>query len=144
MKTEIDFRQIPFEYALCLNEQCPKADSCLRQLCVQNMPADKEYWNIVSPKRLAALKGDCPFFRSNRKVRYAKGFINMLDSLPYNKRKATISHLMGCFGQRTYYRVRKGERQLSPDEQQTVLNIIRQHHPDIIPEFDAYTEGYVW
>lgn len=144
MKTEIDFHQIPFEYALCLNEQCPNADSCLRRLCVQHMPADKEYWNIVSPKRLAALKGDCPFYRSSRKVRYAKGFINMLDSLPYNKRKATISHLMGCFGQRTYYRVRKGERLLSPDEQQTVLNIIRQHHPDIIPKFDTYTEGYVW
>lgn len=144
MKAEIDFRQVPFEYALCLNDQCPKADSCLRRLCVQSMPAEKECWNIVSPKRLADLKGDCPFFRSNRKVRYAKGCINMLDCLPYNKRKATINHLMACFGQRTYYRVRKGERLLSPDEQQTVLDIIKQHYADTTSEFDAYIEDYAW
>lgn len=144
MKEEIDFNQIPFDYALCLNDQCPRAATCLRQLSVQSVPAEKEYWNIISPKRLAALKGDCPFFRSNRKVRYARGFMNMLDNLPYNKRRSVIASLISYFGQRTYYRNRKGERLLTPDEQQAVLNIIKRHGASTSQEFDLYEEDYMW
>ena len=70
----------------CLNEQCPKAATCLRQLAMQSMPTEKDYWKIISPKRLATVKGECPFYRSSQKARYAKGFMNMLNSLPYNKR----------------------------------------------------------
>ena len=85
MKEEISFTQVPFDYPLCLNGQCPKAATCLRQLAMQSMPTEKDYWKIISPKRLATVKGECPFYRSSQKARYAKGFMNMLNSLPYNK-----------------------------------------------------------
>ena len=57
MKEEISFTQVPFNYPLCLNEQCPKAATCLRQLAMQSMPTEKDYWKIISPKRLATVKG---------------------------------------------------------------------------------------
>ena len=114
MKEEISFTQVPFNYPLCLNEQCPKAATCLRQLAMQSMPTEKDYWKIISPKRLATVKGECPFYRSSQKARYAKGFMNMLNSLPYNKRGIAIANLIAGFGQRTYYRARKGERLLLP------------------------------
>lgn len=144
MNEKIDFKQIPTDYPLCLNERCPQAAGCLHQLSVQAMPAEKEYWNIISPKRTATIKGDCPFFRSSRKARYAKGFMNMLDSLPYNKRRGVISSLIACFGQRTYYRIRKGERLLTPDEQQTVRNIIKRYGTSASLEFDDYEEDFMW
>ena len=142
MKEEIDFNQIPFDYPLCLNERCPQADGCLRQLSVASMPAEKDCWSII--KRLATIKGDCPFFRSSRKVRYAKGFMNILDNLPYNQRRSIIVSLIAYFGQRTYYRSRKGERLLTPDEQQAVLNIIKRHNATTSQEFDGYEEDYLW
>ena len=117
MKEEISFTQVPFDYPLCLNGQCPKAATCLRQLAMQSMPTEKDYWKIISPKRLATVKGECPFYRSSQKARYAKGFMNMLNSLPYNKRGIAIANLIAGFGQRTYYRARKGERLLLPEEQ---------------------------
>ena len=144
MKEEIDFNQIPFDYPLCLNERFPQADGCLRQLSVESMPAEKDCWSIISPKRLATIKGDCPFFRSSRKVRYAKGFMNILDNLPYNQRRSIIVSLIAYFGQRTYYRSRKGERLLTPDEQQAVLNIIKRHNATTSQEFDGYEEDYLW
>ncbi len=49
----------------------------------------------------------------------------MLNSLPYNKRGIAIANLIAGFGQRTYYRARKGERLLLPEEQQSVLNVFR-------------------
>ena len=127
MKEEISFTQVPFDYPLCLNGQCPKAATCLRQL-----------------KRLATVKGECPFYRSSQKARYAKGFMNMLNSLPYNKRGIAIANLIAGFGQRTYYRARKGERLLLPEEQQSVLNVFRHLDAGMATEFDSYAEGYLW
>ena len=48
------------------------------------------------------------------------------------------------FGRRTYYRVRKGERPLSPDEQKSMLNILKQCGINDPGKFDAYFEAYDW
>ena len=129
MKEEISFTQVPFDYPLCLNGQCPKAATCLRLLAMQSMPTEKDYWKIISPKRLATVKGECPFY---------------LNSLPYNKRGIAIANLIAGFGQRTYYRARKGERLLLPEEQQSVLNVFRHLDAGMATEFDSYAEGYLW
>lgn len=52
MKEKLDFSEVPYQYAMCLNQQCPKADTCLRQLTEQSVPEEVEYWSIISPKRL--------------------------------------------------------------------------------------------
>ena len=144
MKEEIDFTKVPYQYAMCLNRKCSKANTCLTQLTEQSVPEKIEYWDILSPKHLAALQGDCPYYRSNTKVRYAKGFIKILEALPYKQMQAVISHLMSFFGRRTYYRVRKGERLLTPSEQQRILTILKNcgvTHPQ---DFDVYVEDYDW
>lgn len=144
MEKEIDFLRVPYRYPMCLNRECPKADTCLRQLTEQSVPADIKHWFIISPKHLTALKDACPHYRSSAKVRYAKGFIKILENLPYKQMQNIISRLTDYFNLRTYYRVRKGERLLSPFEQQKVLNILRNcgvSHPQ---EFDAYIEVYDW
>lgn len=144
MKTGTNHFQVPYNYQLCLNKECPQANSCLRQLVEQSMPSDIQSWNIISPKYLATLKGTCPHYRSSTKVRLAKGFAKLLDSLPHKQMQAAIAQLLAYFGRRTYYRVRKGERLLSPSEQKVMLNILKNcgisHHK----EFDAYLEEYDW
>ncbi len=42
------------------------------------------------------------------------------------------------------YRVRKGERPLSPDEQKSMLNILKQCGINDPGKFDAYFEAYDW
>ena len=145
MKENIDFSEVPYEYALCLNRQCPKADTCLRQLVKRIVPQKVEYWTIVSPKYTDTItKGNCLYYRSNIKARYAKGFIGILENLPHKKMESAISQLMSFFGRRTYYRVRKGERLLSPFEQEQVLNILKHCSVNSPLEFDAYSEVYDW
>ena len=126
MEEEIDFTKVPYQYAMCLNRECSKANTCL------------------SPKHLAAQQGNCPYYRSNVKVRYAKGFIRMLEDLPYKQMQTVISHLMSYFGRRTYYRIRKGERLLTPSEQQRILNILKNCGATHLQNFDAYVEDYDW
>lgn len=144
MEEEIDFTKVPYQYAMCLNRECSKANTCLRLLTAQSVPEKIEYWVIISPKHLAAQQGNCPYYRSNVKVRYAKGFIRMLEDLPYKQMQTVISHLMSYFGRRTYYRIRKGERLLTPSEQQRILNILKNCGVTHLQNFDAYVKDYDW
>lgn len=144
MKEELDLSTMPSQYSFCLNHQCPKATTCLRQLAEQSITNEVKYWSVISPKHLATLKGDCPYYRSSQKVRYAKGFIAILGELPHKQMEVVISRLIGHFNQRTYYRVRKGERPLSPSEQRSVLRIIKNCGTTKALEFDAYYEDYDW
>ena len=107
------------------------------------MPPSR-YLPIISPKYLSTVKGGCPHYRSSTKVRYAQGFIGILENLPYKQMQTVILHLMNYLGRRTYYRARKGERLLSPSEQQHILNILRNCGITTTQEFDAYVEDYDW
>lgn len=144
MEEEHNLMEVPFNYPLCLKRECPRASTCLRQLVEQEMSDSVEFCMLVSPKRLATLEGDCPYYRPHVKVSYAKGFIGILENLPNKQMKSVISHLISQFGQRTYYRVRKGERLLSPTEQRVVLGILRRCGVDEPQKFDAYVEDYAW
>ena len=115
MKEEIDFTKVPYQYAMCLNRKCSKANTCLRQLTEQSVPENIEHWIIISPKYLSTVKGGCPHYRSSTKVRYAQGFIGILENLPYKQMQTVILHLMNYLGRRTYYRARKGEQQRKGD-----------------------------
>ena len=144
IKEKIDFSIVPHQYSMCLNSKCPKASTCLRQLAEQSATEDLQYWSIISPKHLATLKGACPYYRPDTKMRYAKGFVGILENLPHKQMQAIVPYLMVALGRRTYYRVRKGERLLSESEQQMIRNIFKRHGINVALEFDAYIEDYDW
>lgn len=144
MKEKINFPEVPNQYPMCLNRECNKADTCLRQLVEQNVPADIPYWNIISPKHLATQDGPCPYYRPATKVQFSKGFIRFLNTLPHKLLLTVTSQLTAHFGRRTYFRIRKGERLLSPAEQQQLLAILKNCGVSDPLEFDAYIESYDW
>lgn len=145
MNIEINYLQVPYDYKICLNQGCHQAATCLRQLVEQNVPDSVQSWTIVSPKYLASLKeGTCPYYRSATKVYFGKGFIKLLENLPHKQMQTVISHLIGYFSRRTYYRARKGERLLSPSEQKDILGILKNCGVLHAVEFDAYVEDYDW
>lgn len=134
----------PISTRCALTDNVRKADTCLRQLAEQHVPEEVEHWTIISPKCLATVKGDYPYYRSNIKAYYAKGFIGILENLPHKQMENVVAHLMSLFNRRTYYRARKGERLLSPAEQQQVLNILKHCGVVQFPKFDEYIETYDW
>lgn len=144
MEKEHNLTHVPHDYPVCLNRECPKASTCLRQIVEQELPDSVEYLVVINPRNQNTLKGDCPHYRSNAKVRYAKGFTKLLESLPHKQMQNIIPLIVSRFSQRTYYRIRKGERLLSPAEQEDLLNIFRRCGVTQVPEFDAYVEDYVW
>ena len=110
---------------------------------MQSMPTEKDYWKIISPKRLATVKGECPFYRSSQKARYAKGFMNMLNSL---LQQAGNRHRQPDSRLRPAHLLPRPQRRtlLLPEEQQSVLNVFRHLDAGMATEFDSYVEGYLW
>lgn len=144
MKEELDFSEVPHQYTACLHQQCPKADTCLRRLVEISMPDNINDWSFIPPRHLAAQQGSCPYYRPRNRVRYARGFINILNEMPYKQMQEIVFHLTNYFNRRTYYRVRKGERSLSPSEQQGMRNILKKHGVEEPWEFDSYFDSYDW
>ena len=144
MKEKIDSSDIPTSYLLCMKQDCPKATTCLRRIAEQQIGDEVKLWHVISPKYQEKQTDRCAYFRPADKLTYALGFIGMLDRMPYKLMQEAICKLMRRFGRRTYYRVRKGERPLSPYEQKSMLNILKQCGINDPGKFDAYFEAYDW
>ena len=144
MKDTIDYSKVPTNYLICLNRECPKAENCLRQLVAEVTPVEVKQLNIINPKYLSSLKSDCPYYKVPQKIRYAKGFIKMLENMPHKQMLSASRSLRAHFGRMMYFRVRKGDRLLSPAEQQKLLVIVGRCGVSQPHDFDKYIESYEW
>jgi hypothetical protein len=59
-------KTVPFNYARCYNEQCPKACNCLRRVAALLTTADTSYISIVNPMCIPATGSfELPTFNPN-------------------------------------------------------------------------------
>lgn len=137
-----DFNNVPDWWPVCQNADCPQSADCLRFVACQNMPTTVTVWPCVMP---GSLRADvCPFFVKNEKVRLARGFKKMFarvdsrDDLFTIRRKLT--DYLGSKG--TYYRYKDGDKILSPEQQQWILQLFGQYGYTEGLEFDEYIDGY--
>ena len=136
--------KVPNNYTLCIKGDCPKAANCLRHVSVAMMPAEVERWQIVSPAYLAQMGGECPHYRSAEKVQYARGFVRMMSAMTVHQAHAFKGDSLAAFGMNMYYRMRRGERLITPTEQEAIYQMLEKQGVTTRPEFDAYVEDYLW
>ena len=136
--------KVPNNYTLCIKSNCPKAANCLRHVAMAMMPAEVERWQIVSPAFLAQMEGECPMYRSAEKVQYARGFVRMMSAMTVHQAHAFKGDIIAAFGMNMYYRMRRGERLITPTEQETIYQMLEKQGVTTRPEFDAYVEDYLW
>ena len=136
--------KVPTNYTLCIKGNCPKAANCLRHMAVAMMPAEVQRWSIVSPAYLAQMEGECPMYRSAEKVRYARGFVRMVRTLPVNISEMVMHKLIARFGRNGYYDMRKGKLAIAPAEQEIIRIVVAECDAQQEVEFDGYEMGYQW
>ena len=137
-------RTVPTNYMLCLKSDCPKATMCLRHKATLMIPADVMKWSILSPAYLAQMKGECPHYRSAEKVRYARGFVRMIRTLPVNISEMVAQKLIARFGRNAYYDMRKGKRTIAPTEQNVIIAVVAERGAQQEVVFDSYEENFQW
>ena len=135
---------VPNNYTLCIKGDCPKAANCLRHVSVAMMPTEVQKWSILSPAYLAQMEGECPHYRSAEKVQYARGFVRMMSAMTVHQAHAFKGNIIAEFGMNMYYRMRRGERLITPTEQEEIYQMLEQQGVTTRPEFDAYEKDYLW
>lgn len=143
-KTPQTSGEVPTSYTLCIKSDCPKAAMCLHYKATQMIPADVMKWSILSPAYLAQTEGECPHYRSAEKVKYARGFVRMIRTLPVNISEMVAQKLIARFGRNAYYDMRKGKRAIAPAEQEIILSVVAECGAPQEVVFDSYEEGYQW
>ncbi|MBQ6063093.1 MAG: hypothetical protein IJK42_03515 [Prevotella sp.] len=122
---------VPPMWQLCFCDGCPRHAECLRYATGQHVPEDRTWGPAIFPT--AYRNGPCRHFKAIRTVKAAYGFaplfreVKQKDFTPLrNKMKAYLG------GHGTYYRYNRGERLLTPAQQQWILDLFARH---------GYTEG---
>lgn len=142
-KITFQLSDVPGNFPLCLNADCPLAERCLHYMVRKMVPAKELVLHVFNPE---AVKGgeDCEHFRALKLDRYAKGFIRFQEEMKPRQYAVFSGSLMAHFGRNAYYERRRGERLLPPTEQKVVLNAL--HRAGIAEdfEFDDYEYRINW
>ena len=138
----IDFHDIPEWWPICPNSNCPLADQCLRHAAYLQVPPSVTSWSCVLPT--AVKDGQCPFFEQYEKVTMARGFNKLYDQLHgrdnHHDVRMALTALFGSKG--SYYRYKNGEKALTPQQQEAVLDIFSNRGIEGELRFDEYDLVY--
>lgn len=140
-----------YEYCFAGSGKCPKAASCLRSIAAQLLSESEEPQprsvRVVNPlyvERLADFSA-CECYRSSEPLRYARGMTRLFDEVPAKLLATVRRRVMGCFScERYYYHSRKGERPITPTEQQRIAAVFKDAGIAAKPKFDGYEQGLDW
>ena len=141
MVLQLQFSDIPHDWAICVQHDCPLAGSCLRHHAGTLAPDDLKHRDCVLPGARSA--DGCALFVEDQPVRLAHGMKGLLAGVSYKDVHALHKHLYGIFGSTSqYYRYRDGRWPISPRQQERVAALFRKFGFKGEPRFDSYSEGY--
>lgn len=125
-------------FALCTMQECALKDKCERAKGFLTLEETDKTFMCVNPV-LATGKEDCPMARVAKPTKLAYGFINLLDMLPKKISDLLAEKLRFDYGRNPYYERRRGDRALYPEEQEMIINYLKNNGVDV-PEdpFDRY------
>lgn len=141
----IRFEDIPHQYGLCLNDDCPLAHKCLRHLALEALPESKNFATILLPGRCTPrADGTYTYYHSNTKVRYACGFRSVLTQFPVQVLNNFRDYLIMVYPRNKYFKIRRGDIHLSPKEQEFIIRVAKEQGFQGEFTFDKYEEDYLW
>lgn len=142
MNEEI-YKNIPTTYPLCLHDDCPKADTCLRQLAFRQHAGQGLYLRLLNPTRCPKQE-NCLHYADNKPVIFAKGFTNFQKKM-FPDQYAKFMNILIChFGRNPYFMRRRGDTLLPPKEQEIIKRALKKSGITQPMEFDQYVEGINW
>lgn len=144
MENTIDYSGAPRGFALCSSTVCVKADSCLRHLAFEAASHDEPFLHMVNPYLAEQSPQGCKHFVETKKVRYARGFMQLVRTMPVGVAPTFRSTLFSLFGRKKYYRYRKGDILISPEVQARIVATVNRLGIQVEDCFDAYEERFNW
>ena len=123
---EFDFDAVPYNWAICFNNDCPLAEQCQRKLAGDHTPASLKVTTCVTPRALK--DGKCSEFFPIKVVTMACGFSQIFQpvlKLHFTSMRKSMTEYL--HGKKMYYEYRKGERLLNPKQQAWINRLFEQY-----------------
>ena len=139
---ELTYQEVPTRFPLCFNHECAKNACCMHYQAGLLLPDDCHHGPAIYPT--AWRNGECKYFREKRLVLKAWGFTHLYDNLPRKDKSAARQRVMSYIssGCGPYYRYHHGERLLSPELQEAIMNILATFGSTDGLRFDHYVEDW--
>ena len=145
MKQELLIKQAKEGYTVCYVESCPLRNHCLRWLVGQNVPTTASTYRCVNPHFEGVATDDCPMYRNDQKVRFAKGMLHTFTSDMPKRVESAVRYGVIRLTNRTYYfEYRNGSRLIPPALQENIRKLFRDNGWTADVQFDGYVEDYDW
>lgn len=144
------FDEVPKQFHLCVNAECPWRDTCLRQIAMRLLPDSEQRIRIINPNLTAHPEADtqggaaCPFYKPNRTITYARGFINMEEQMTVAQFRSYRAQFLAAYGKNPFYERRKGAIALSPQEQAFIRRMLISIGFTVDNPFDSIEERVDW
>jgi len=134
-----NFREVPPSWRFCFCSDCPKCDDCLRFQTGKHIPESMTWGSAVFPT--AYKNGACRHFKQIRFIHAAYGFSPLFSDVKqkdYTALRNRIKAYLGGHG--TYYRYNRGEKLLTPEQQEWVLRLFAHYGYSENMAFENYCD----
>lgn len=134
---------VPPLFGRCANTTCSQCATCLRALAWSQDKGERAYMPTLSPA-LATGDEHCAHYCKAEALRYARGFTRMMNQMSRQGYDRFRDWGIGHFGHTFFYEMRRGEKAISPEQQDYLLNMARKVGLTDGLEFDTYEESIAW
>lgn len=142
MKKELEYKNIPYGYEHCFNENCQLRDKCMHYQVYLLKPDERLVGPTVYPS--AWKSGKCLRFSEVKLVQMAWGFSQIYKNVPHylqTEARRSVIHYFSR-GKGPYYRYHHGENKLTPGQQADIMNILSQYGSTDGLMFDHYETDF--
>lgn len=120
------------------------AATCLHHIAyTMMMEQNEEYLQLINPARCSKDES-CIYYRDKKPVIFARGFTNFQKRMYPQQYDQFMTTLCFHFGRNQYFKLRRGDILLPPEEQEVIRQMLEKVGADSKMEFDYYEEHINW
>ena len=138
------FREKAKHYLTCYIDHCPLHDQCLRWLVGQYTSPTPVAFTSINPHHPKAGTEECEMFRSNQRVMMKIGFTKMFLDMPGRMERIIRRQLISWWGRKYYFEMRRGDRPITPTQQQDIVDACYRHGWTGPIVYDGEREDWQW
>ena len=138
-----EYTSLPKDYPVCEHSSCPMAATCLHKTAYSTLMEHAEYLRLINPTRCSKDEA-CTYYRNKKPVIFARGFTNFQKRMYPQQYDQFMTTLILHFGRNPYFKRRRGDILLPPEEQEVIRVMLEKVGADSKMDFDKYEEHINW
>lgn len=142
-RKQLEWKNVPKDWAVCFNLGCALHETCLRWQAGLLIPEGLTIARCVTPRALT--EDQCRHFASTEPVKYARGFSTIYDRVlkdDYTPLRKEMTAMLQ--GKRYYYEYKRGDRRLSPRQQESIRRLFAKYGYEDHVRFDDFEYDFVF